>query len=473
MEGATRGRVHVISRRMVRPSTPPPAAKGDEVEVINLTPLDLRLIRTDYLQKGILLPNPPVIAGGATALVDAMEASFARALARFYPFAGRLAADERGDGTVTVSLRCTGEGAEFVHAVAPGIAAGDIVSSIYTPAFVRYELHSFDPAHGGEVAADEGLPLVSVQVTELADGVFVGITLNHSVGDGTALWHFLNTWSKIHRLGVGDDDDGDLSTPPPVLRRWFEATWPVPIPLPFAKLEDIARQVEQTVVKECFLTFSGESVMNLTSRANNEITGMATATITSLQATMAHLWRAVCRARRLPRQQVTSYTVVIDCRGHVEGMPRGYVGNAEAFGKAEATAGEVEEKGLGWTAWQLSRAMASFDEASFREEVDTWVRRPEFLFITSLTFAGTAVATGSSSWREVFGNNDFGWGMAVAVRSGAGNKTDGKAAVFEEPPELGGGMAVELCLATGVLERLVADEEFMDAVSLPPGGLRG
>jgi hypothetical protein len=40
-----------------------------------------------------------------------------------------------------------------------------------------------------------------------------------------------------------------------------------------------------------------------------------------------------------------------------------YLGNAVMFGKAEATVGEIEEKGLGWTAWLLNRAVASFDEA--------------------------------------------------------------------------------------------------------------
>ena len=95
------GRVRVVSRRVVRPSTSP--LKG-EVEVIHLSPLDLRLIRTDSLQKGVLLPKPPVSGAG---LVDALASSFSRALDLFYPFAGRLAAEERGDGTVTVSLRCT------------------------------------------------------------------------------------------------------------------------------------------------------------------------------------------------------------------------------------------------------------------------------------------------------------------------------------------------------------------------------
>ncbi|RLN03945.1 putative acetyltransferase [Panicum miliaceum] len=460
--GATGGRVvRVVSRRMVRPSTPP--LKG-ELEVIHLTPLDLRLIRTDSIQKGILLPKPPPAA--------ALESSFARALRLFYPFAGRLAAAERGDGTVTVSLRCTGEGAEFVHAAAPGVAAADIVSSVYTPSVVRDELHSFDPALGAD-AAVEALPLVSVQVTELADGVFVGVTLNHAVADGAALWHFVNTWAEIHRRGVGaggDDDPRQLSTPAPVFQRWFVDTWPVPIPLPFGKLGDIARQVERATVREAFLIFSTASVSKLTARANGEVAGTATATaaISPLQAVLAHLWRAVCRARRMPPEQGTSYSVLIDCRGRVKGMPPGYVGNTATFGKAEATVGEIDSKGLGWTAWLLSRAEASFDEASVRESAGRWVRQPALMFISDLSSAGTALATGSSPWPDVFGN-DFGWGRPVTMRSGAGNKTDGKAAVFEGP-ERGGGMSLELCLAPDALERLLADEEFMDAVSLPARG---
>jgi hypothetical protein len=65
----------------------------------------------------------------------------------------------------------------------------------------------------------------------------------------------------------------------------------------------------------------------------------------------------------------------------------------------------------------------------------------------------------------VFGN-DFGWGKPVAVRSGSGNKMDGKVAVFEGA-ERGGSMSLEVCMAPDTLQRLVADEEFMDAVNMP------
>ncbi|TVU43718.1 hypothetical protein EJB05_10206, partial [Eragrostis curvula] len=68
------------------------------------------------------------------------------------------------------------------------------------------------------------------------------------------------------------------------------------------------------------------------------------------------------------------------------------------FGMAEATAGEVEEKGLGWT--------ASFNEAGMRESL--------------ASPPGAAAAALVSGVRDlaaldVFGN-DFGWGKPVAVR---------------------------------------------------------
>ncbi|KAF0900801.1 hypothetical protein E2562_035298 [Oryza meyeriana var. granulata] len=458
--------VRVLSRRVVRPSSSSSKTSGHAPpsceEHIHLTPWDLRLISIDYIQKGILLPKPPV---AGERLADALASSFARALALYYPFAGRLVAVERGDGTVTVTLQCTGEGAEFVHAAAPDVAVSDIVSSLYTPSEV-WSFYSFNLVLGAD-AATESRPLLSVQVTELADGVFIGMSMNHSVGDGTTFWEFMNAWSEINRRGgVVSDDMREISTPAPVFRRWFLETSPVPIPMPIGELQHVVRRFERPDVQECFFTFSAASARKLKTRANDEMAGTATTTISSLQAVLAHLWQAVCRARHLPPAQVTFYTVMIGCRGRVNGIPPGYVGNALAFGKAEATAGEIQERGLGWTAWLLNRAVASFDEAAMREWLERWVREPEFTYMSKLqSTAGVALITGSSPRFDVFGN-DFGWGRPVAVRSGSGNKMDGKATVFEGP-ERGGSMSLEVCIAPDALQRLVADEEFMDAVDTP------
>ncbi|PAN44217.1 hypothetical protein PAHAL_9G025900 [Panicum hallii] len=468
MPGSTdTGRVQVIGRRVIRAEQPPPPSSSPVPETIHLTPWDLRLITIDYIQKGVLLPKPKHEHWHA--VVDRLASAFARALGRFHPFAGQLVVHERaGDGTITVSLRCTGEGAEFVHAAAPGVTAADITGELYIPRELVASLFPLNGLVSADAASVDGeprrAPLLAVQVNELEDAVFVAASLNHAVGDGTTFWHFVNTWSDLSR-----SDGATCERPPPVLERWFLDTCPVPVPLKFAKLEDAIRRHEnqQLPLQECFFHFSSESVKKLKARANAEVHSMTgAATISSLQAVLGHLWRSVCRARRLDPSQKTTYVLLIGCRGRVKGIPpAGYVGNAVVPCKVQSTAGEVVEKGLGWTAWQLNRAVASFDEAALvRESLERWVREPRLAYNTDLLGAAD-VGTGSSPRFDVYGN-DFGWGRPAAVRCGPGNKLDGKTTVFEGRGG-GGAVALEVCLAPDALARLVADDEFMRAVTAP------
>ncbi|KAM0866290.1 hypothetical protein ACQ4PT_042717 [Festuca glaucescens] len=436
--------VRIISRRMIKPP-PSPSDSGEA---------------------GILLPKPPAGEVGER-FVDTIASSFERALAKFYPFAGRLVVEPHDGGTIAVLLQCTGERAEFTHAVAPSVAVADIVGSLHIPSVVW----AFFPLNYvlGADAATESLPVLSAQVTELADGVFIVMSMNHSVGDGTAFWEFFNTWSEINRGGATGIDLREVSSVAPVLQRFFYHptifidTSPVPVRLPFSKLRDDVRRFKRRTVEECFFTFSAVSIQKLKAMANSETA--ATVTISSLQALLAHVWRAVSRAWRLPPEQETSYSLMIGCRGRVKGITRGYMGNAVVLAKASSTVGGILDKGLGWTAWQLNRVVASFDEAAMVEWLDRWTRELDFLYMGNLSSRGASVVTGSSPRFDVFGNN-FGWGEPVAVRSGPVNKLDGKLTVFEGP-ERGGSMSMEVCIAPEALERLIADEEFMEAVSVP------
>ncbi|KAM0917190.1 hypothetical protein ACQ4PT_009628 [Festuca glaucescens] len=283
--------VRIVSRRMVQPQP------EEEVVDIHLKPCELRLITIDYIQKGILLPKPPA---GGECLVDTLAVSFARALAgRFYSLAGRLIVKHHADETISVVLRCTGEGAEFVHAVAPCVTVKDIVASVYTPSVVR-DFYPFNHVLGAD-AAIKWLPVLAVQVTELDDGIFIGLSINHRIGDGTTFWAFFNAWSEISRGDGNSDDLHEISKPAPALRiqKWFvDDASPVPIHMPFSKLQDVARCFERPQVEECFFTFSAATIRKLKARANKEMVGKANnVTISSLQALLAHLWRAVSRAR--------------------------------------------------------------------------------------------------------------------------------------------------------------------------------
>ncbi|KQJ86259.1 hypothetical protein BRADI_4g04315v3 [Brachypodium distachyon] len=158
-------------------------------EDIQLTPWDLRLLTLGYMQKGILLPKPPVSNGER--LVDTLASSLSQALGWYYHFAGRLAVGAHGDGNITIPLRCTGEGAKLVHAAAPAVAV-TIAGSLYTPSSVLSEFFPFNGVLNVDASMDPPLPVLSAQVTELADGVFVAMSMNHSVGNGTIFWELFN-----------------------------------------------------------------------------------------------------------------------------------------------------------------------------------------------------------------------------------------------------------------------------------------
>ncbi|VAH24837.1 unnamed protein product [Triticum turgidum subsp. durum] len=448
MEG---GGVQIISRRMVKPeyqrSSPPP-----EPETVHLTPWDLQRITMGYSQNGVLLPKPPA----SMHAVEHLASSFARALGRFHPLAGRFAVAPAGSGDgLTISLRCGDQGAEFVHAAAPGVAVSDISGPLRVIPRVAWSFFPLNGMLSTDAAADPSRPLLAVQVTELADGVFVAMSLSHAAADWTTFWDLFNTWSEISR------NKSDMSTAAP-LERWFHDGCPVPIPLPFAKVQDMARPFEYPPVQECSIRFSPESIKKLKEKANAEMAGTATATISSLQALLAHLWRAVCRARGLAPDVEAKLTLPVGCRTRVKGIPQAYMGNALTSGVARHPVGEILGDGrLGRTARLVNRAVASVDEASVRAELAAWPHNPSFSRVAVGGCGGdrAAVMMGGSPRFDVYGN-DFGWGRPVGVRTGPGDKEDGLITVFEDGGGAGG-MEVEVCLAPDVLARLVADEELM------------
>ncbi|KAI4968686.1 hypothetical protein ZWY2020_046016 [Hordeum vulgare] len=459
MEG---GAVEIISRRMVKPEHQK-GSRPPEPETVHLTPWDLQQLPVDYAQKGVLLPKPPA----SVHAVEHLASSFARALGRFYPLAGRFAVApvaKDGDGKLpglTISLRCGDEGAEFVHAVAPGVTVADITGTVFIPRVVW----SFFPLNGmvcADAVVDPSLPILAAQVTELADGLFVAMSLNHAATDGTTFWDLFNAWSEISRHG--GSGNRDIPTVPPP-KRWFIEGCTVPVPLPFAKVEDIGRRSESPpAVHECSIHFTPESVKKLKAKANAEMAA-GTTTISSLQAVLAHLWRATCRARELAPNQETTCLLAVGCRTRLKGMPPVYVGNAVSSAAGKAAVGEIlGDDRLGWAASLLNRAVAAVDEAGLREKLAAWHGNPSFKPLAGRFPPEAVVVTGSPRF-DVYGN-DFGCGRPVAVRSGGGNKMDGYVTVYEGRHDVGGGrggMELQVCLARpDVLARLVADEELMN-----------
>lgn len=456
--------VRILSRRMVRPSSPPLQSRG----VIHLTPWDLKLLSIDYIQKGLLFLKPPAAANNAktgsdeqreedggkdsssSVIISGLLSSFAHALDYFFPLAGRLVtAKHEETNSLSIFLDCNDEGAEFVHASTDNVTVSDVLAPLYIPPVVQ----SFFPLNGVLGCDGHSMPLLAVQVTELADGgIFVGCSLNHAVADGTSFWHFFNSWSHLsrnrHQVSILN---------PPTIDRWFLDSCPPPIRLPFADQQDFIRRVSYPPVRECILHFSARTIAKLKARANTE---MGTDLISSLQALLGLLWRSVTRARRLRPAQETTYSVLVGCRSRLApSLPATYLGNAVTAARAKSTAGELLEHGPGWAAWLLNQAVASYSEATVREGLDAWAKQPSITYMNQ--FNPCDLLTGSSPRFDIHGN-DFGWGRPVAVRSGAGNKVDGKATIYPGPDP--GSMALEVCLSSQALSSLAQDQEFMQVM---------
>ncbi|KAG8491892.1 hypothetical protein CXB51_015195 [Gossypium anomalum] len=184
---------------------------------VELTPWDLHLLLVGPVQKGLLFPKPQ----HESSFINHLKASLSDTLLYFPPLSGRLATTEHDDDKVSFFIDCNNTGALFIHAKANGVTISDIIDPVYVPSIV----HSFFPLNGVKNIEGVSNPLLGVQVTELVDGIFIGITANHSVVDGTSFWHFFNSWSAISRGLI------HLTKLPVFQRRFFNSiNFPIQIP---------------------------------------------------------------------------------------------------------------------------------------------------------------------------------------------------------------------------------------------------
>ncbi|KAG4121349.1 hypothetical protein ERO13_D11G201000v2 [Gossypium hirsutum] len=359
-------------------------------ERIELTPWDLRFLQIGHIQKGLLFPKPkaPLQENDTeNTLIHHLKTSLSHTLHYFPPLAGRLATTQHEDDTISFFIDCNNAGASFTHAVADGVTISDIIKPVCVPTII----HSFFPLNG--LANFEGTrnPVLGIQVTDLADGIFIGCTINHVVVDGTSFWHFLNSWSEISKGSI------HLSKPP-VFQRWFPDDTDIPIRIPRSavKLKQSNEELESILP-------------GLKERLNTE---MGT-NISSLQALLSHIWRSVIRNKRFDPNEETTYRVVVGARPRLPELPDNYFGNAILGVLVTMKAKELLEQGTGNAAWTMNRKISTVTEE---------------------------------------------------IRSGSGNKFEGKTTLFCGAEE--GSIDIEVCLFPETMEALAIDEEFMDVVTL-------
>ncbi|WRX08989.1 hypothetical protein QQP08_001476 [Theobroma cacao] len=114
---------------------------------------------------------------------------------------------------------------------------------------------------------------------------------------------------------------------------------------------------------------------------------------------------------------------------------------------------ELLEQGNGNVAWQMNKIIATMTEERFKN--------PKLITIGGMT--NNTLVTSSSPRFNMYGN-DFGWGKLIAVRSGPGNKFDGKITLFPGAEE--GSIDIEACRCRETVEAMANDQEFMHTVTV-------
>ncbi|KZV39744.1 hypothetical protein F511_08206 [Dorcoceras hygrometricum] len=407
-----------ISTSIVRATNNSPAK-------IHLTPWDLQLLLLDPIQKGLLY-HKSNIQENTRSFLEHLENSLSRTLDFFPPLAGRLGTVKHEDTDAqSFYIDCNNEGAQFTHSIATGITVNDILKAKYVPAIVR----SFFLLNG--VCNIEGIskPLLAIQVTELEDGYFVGCTLNHSVGDGTSFWNFLNSWSEISR---GFQFPSKL----PSLNRWFPEYVDSQIRIPVLDEKLLIRFISLPILEERVFHFM-----------------------------LAHIWRSIIRSRNVNEDdgRDVSMRILVGARRRLRDppLPDAYFGNAIHMIYVNTTASTLLSRGHSWASAQLNQAVAAQTEEETKNFYKKWVKCPQVYSRNELK--NDSLVTSSSPRFDVYGT-DFGWGKPIAVRSGLGNKSDGKITLFPGPEP--GSMDIEICLLKEKLWRLENDVDFMEFVQI-------
>ncbi|CAK7337220.1 unnamed protein product [Dovyalis caffra] len=164
---------------MVRPA--------EDLPIRRLWLSNLDLIHPRFYAPTLLLYSP----NGSSNFFEAkaLKEALRKVLVPFYPAAGRLARDENG----RIEINCNGEGVVFVEAETDSTTAelGDFV-----PGTEIQQLYPIVDT-SGDISS---CPLIVIQVTKFKCGkVCLGLGWHHTLVDGAAALHFLDTWTALAR----------------------------------------------------------------------------------------------------------------------------------------------------------------------------------------------------------------------------------------------------------------------------------
>jgi len=408
-------------------------------KIIHLTPWDLRALKKGPIQQGLLYHKPK------TNQIQHLKQTLSSTLNFFPPLVGRLVISQHDEhNNVSCSIICNNAGALFVQATAENTTVADILQPKYVPPILR----SFFQFNGVKNYEGTSKPLLSVQVTELVDGIFIGFEINHVVVDAKSFWLFVNSWVEISQ-------GFNQPTKIPSFERFFPNNIKHPIQFPFTK-EAQSQQCEVSFYR--IFHYTKDQVQQLKSKANAEISssrgGDDKIMISSLQALLSHFWRLIVSKQNLKPEETVVFVLLIDCRTRTcPKLAENYFGNG--IGAAAVVIMKVEdlikEGGFGKAAMEMNKMISSeAHHEKIMNNYESWLKTP---IIDEPGLRSSNLMLVNNSPRFDFYGNDFGWGKPIAARRGVGLQTNnGKVSLFGGAEE--GSIDIQVCLPYDILEAM-------------------
>ncbi|KAL8158608.1 hypothetical protein V2J09_000145 [Rumex salicifolius] len=408
-----------------------------------------------HLQIGLLFPELPSKDndGSMDSFFEKLKDSLSSTLAHFFPLAGQFVTEideEKHESFVFVDCN-KGPGAKFIRAVLDNVTVNDIVSPTYVPTTLVQSLFQLGQIPTNYDGHNE--PLLVAQITELVNGIFFGVSINHSIVDGSSFWHFVSCWSEMFR-----SNPTTLSRPPNY-DRWFPEGYGPIINFPYTHPDEFINRYKinenDPPIREVIFHFSQESIESLKEKANEECGGEIK--ISSFQALSALLWRSIIRSWGAGMDENNMCIFIVNARQRVKPpLSPNYFGSFIDASFNTIKVSELLDKSLGSVAAIFHKAVVDFDDRHVHDQFIRWAKSP--VFYPPLG-AGLKLLLISGSQREDAFSVDFGLGKAVALRT-ASNKYDGKV-VFRPARDGKGSANIEVCLSQDAMVALQQDQEFV------------
>ncbi|XP_019181670.1 PREDICTED: agmatine coumaroyltransferase-2-like [Ipomoea nil] len=342
--------VKIESTRIVKPlyeGNPPLTRSHVPLSVFDKVTFDAH-IAIIYAYRPPTPPNSTILLG------------LRKALAVYREWAGRLEKDEKGNPIILLNDK----GVKFVE------ASSDVTLDKIMPFKPSASLLNLHPSLNGVAE------LIQVQVTRFKCGsLVVGFTSQHLIADGHSTSDFLIAWGKMCR--------GIMIQPLPL----HDRTIFVPRNSPKIEYDHVGAEYVQKQIKknDHFLNnddmkfledivvhkvhFTSEFLAKLKAKASAMNDGARP--YSTFESLVAHLWRAITKARNLGGFETTHIRISVDGRARLKPkVPNEYFGNLVLWAFPTAKVKDLLREPLPYAAKLIHDAVSKVNNNYFRSFID-------------------------------------------------------------------------------------------------------